>query len=508
MKPSLIIIPVVLILAGAGGAFLYLGIGKGSSITDTGIQNFFPDFFDFGSSDKTPDSGGDAIDAPTGDDPDIPDQGIRARLFQITEKPIAGYTIVQSVAGPVIRYLEKEKGTIYEVTLSDNKETRISNKTIVGVQSVVWGTTGNEFITQTLLEGVVSYTFYSFTGDPSLYTFSKDLRKGDEGIDVTNLQKLLNQDPETLVAVRGAGSPGSETLYFGEATRKAVMKFQEKYKDEILTPQGLSSGTGIVDAATRIHLEKIQIQRGEDELALETALASKKLPDAIAALVLSPDGKKIFYLAKNGAGGVSGIVAGIDGRNPKMLFDSPLTGWIPSWPTATIILVTTKSSAYAEGFTYKLSVAGGAPQKVIGGIPGLTVMPDDNLALVLYSKAGENRLKLETNLLDVKKNSGQMLSITTLPEKCAWGNNQKILCAVPRALPPQAYPDDWYKGKVSFNDTFWEIDPVSLAEEMLIDPSTMQSGEIDAIGLSADAGGEYLAFINKKDFTLWALRLR
>jgi peptidoglycan hydrolase-like protein with peptidoglycan-binding domain len=80
--------------------------------------------------------------------------------------------------------------------------------------------------------------------------FYRDLRLGDFGADVLALQKLLNQSG-TIIAESGPGSPGNETDRFGAKTKKAVIAFQEKNRNEILTPSGLQNGTGYVGRKTR-----------------------------------------------------------------------------------------------------------------------------------------------------------------------------------------------------------------------------------------------------------------
>lgn len=70
-----------------------------------------------------------------------------------------------------------------------------------------------------------------------------DLKMGgaQSSADVLKLQKFLN--------TQGARIP--ETGFFGPLTAAAVSAFQRKYARELLTPLGLSSPTGSVDAATR-----------------------------------------------------------------------------------------------------------------------------------------------------------------------------------------------------------------------------------------------------------------
>lgn len=89
--------------------------------------------------------------------------------------------------------------------------------------------------------------------------FYRSLKLSDTGGDVVVLQQVLNRDPETMVAEVGPGSIGNETSYFGELTRQAVIRLQNKYQAEILTPVGLTSGTGYVGPSTLAKLSSLII---------------------------------------------------------------------------------------------------------------------------------------------------------------------------------------------------------------------------------------------------------
>lgn len=83
------------------------------------------------------------------------------------------------------------------------------------------------------------------------YTWTVNLGDGDTGTDVLKLQQFLNEDPDTVLAQRGGGSPGNETGVYGARTIRAVKKFQEKYAADILAPTGQQKGSGYFDDLTR-----------------------------------------------------------------------------------------------------------------------------------------------------------------------------------------------------------------------------------------------------------------
>jgi DNA repair protein RadC len=80
--------------------------------------------------------------------------------------------------------------------------------------------------------------------------FTRTLRVGMTGSDVRSLQSFLNSQGFTIAAA-GVGSPGNESTYFGPATARALARFQEAHAQQILTPSGLTRGTGVLGAKTR-----------------------------------------------------------------------------------------------------------------------------------------------------------------------------------------------------------------------------------------------------------------
>jgi len=96
----------------------------------------------------------------------------------------------------------------------------------------------------------------SGNGSLVIELFNTNLRLRSSGNDVKRLQQFLNAQGFTVSKV-GIGSIGKESTFFGLATRAAVMKFQEKYTAEILTPNGLTKGSGSFLTSTRAQANKM-----------------------------------------------------------------------------------------------------------------------------------------------------------------------------------------------------------------------------------------------------------
>jgi len=100
-------------------------------------------------------------------------------------------------------------------------------------------------------------TTVAITGLPQNFTFTTTLKLGMSSLEVKYLQIFLNSDSGTRVSEIGAGSLGQETNYFGLKTQAAVIKFQEKYAKDILTPLQLTKGTGFVGGKTISKINEI-----------------------------------------------------------------------------------------------------------------------------------------------------------------------------------------------------------------------------------------------------------
>ena len=86
---------------------------------------------------------------------------------------------------------------------------------------------------------------------------TRNLKVGAEGADVKVLQQILNKNKVTRIADTGPGSPGQESEYFGKKTTAAMIRFQDLYKKEVLTPAGLTKGTGFVGSYSRAKLKTL-----------------------------------------------------------------------------------------------------------------------------------------------------------------------------------------------------------------------------------------------------------
>lgn len=233
-----------------------------------------------------------------------------------------------------------------------------------------------------------------------------------------------------------------------------------------------------------------------------TAIEGIFLPQETVAVAVSLSEDKIFYLQQM-ENTTYGILTDFTNKKKDNIFSLPFSEFNLSWPAKNIIAFATKPAGIADGYLYFLDTKTKVFYKIIGGIKGLTASVSPKTDKVLYSQSVSNGFS--TKIFDVKSKTSNDFGLTTMPEKCVWSkiNADIVFCATPKSFPSADYPDEWYQGEVSFDDAIWEIN-ISTGEMQILLGET----NADVINPFLTADENYLLFTNKKDLTLWSLRLK
>ena len=132
--------------------------------------------------------------------------------------------------------------TVYDY----NVELALSHDELVGVSEQLASLfAANVDVRRFEMRGTLSKINKDLMLFPQLLT--SNLKIGMKNSDVQILQQLLINEGFWQ-------SDAGVSSYFGPATKAAVMKFQEQYKDQILTPLGLTKPTGFFGPYTRKYL--------------------------------------------------------------------------------------------------------------------------------------------------------------------------------------------------------------------------------------------------------------
>ncbi|MFW0871423.1 MAG: peptidoglycan-binding domain-containing protein [Patescibacteria group bacterium] len=145
---------------------------------------------------------------------------------------------------------------------------------------------------------------------PSIdFEFTRNLYIGSRGNDVLMLQKVLNLNADTRVALSGAGSPGNETSYFGPATRAAVAKFQAKHnisptagyfypltraemnRKSAGTPDNGDDDNG--DDDNGVTGDRLEVEAGDQPRDMKVGPAQQHIPTTVLELTTGDEDVKI-----------------------------------------------------------------------------------------------------------------------------------------------------------------------------------------------------------------------
>lgn len=419
---------------------------------------------------------------------------------KITTEPkfneLTKQTVSISRSTPInhVRFNAQQNGFLVEAEMTKNLIT-LNQKTSTPIPNSreIWFANQGNAITYRSWD-TTNKTIATFSGtipSPSSINycqkpFTSILTKKSKGDEVKELQKYINARLSLNLTIDGV---------YGTKLVNAIKPLQ---KVLALNPTG-TYNQELIDTintdCTNILAALIQKSAGVQKITgdfIETSIIRGDV---------SPDGNQLFYLKPSPTGGVLGIITDSVGRNPKQVFASPFTEWKPQWVNATTIALTTLASSEADGYMYFLNPVTGDFQKVIGPVRGLTTLVNPSGSVVLVGSSVNRRISLATYTVATGTTTPRDLS--TLPAKCTWQNDTVVFCAVPREISSGQYPDDWYQGLVTFNDSFWSIDTAQNSTTNIVSPSQ----KFDAHHLLVSPDGAYLYFINKLDGTLWSYRM-
>lgn len=184
-------------------------------------------------------------------------------------------------------------------------------------------------------------------------------------------------------------------------------------------------------------------------------------------------------------------------KTDTVLYTIPLRDVRMIWKDKTYVY--TKPTAYLLGYAYE--VRGGALSFITEGDFGLmaTYYPQ---GLVTTISNGADLFSTANSTTGDSK----LLPTEVFPEKCVSATfaPTEIVCAIPDTLSATyTYPDDWYKGVVSFADTFWLLDLEEGSALQIANPLAETGREVDVLRMDVNTDGTNFTFINKTDNTLW-----
>lgn len=236
-------------------------------------------------------------------------------------------------------------------------------------------------------------------------------------------------------------------------------------------------------------------------------LTGSFLETNIFDMVPSPDKKQLYNQTSFGSQTLLSL-GDVSQIKKTQLLITPFSEWLGDWPGTTLVTIQTKASGYVPGYFYKIDTTKKTPEKILGGILGLTAKMSPNGQYVLFTETRDKGIL--TSIYNTNTRRVFELGLNTLPEKCLWNKESTfVYCAVPDSVNSDLYPDAWYQGTESFSDTFYRIDPTKLLGNQKLFSGEEESREsIDGINLKLNDKETYLTFINKTDGSLWTYSLQ
>lgn len=268
--------------------------------------------------------------------------------------------------------------------------------------------------------------------------------------------------------------PGVYDAYIFDQGRKVIMRYLSEDRKTIASILGSVPNT----------------TPGNDP---EPLIETTYLPKNISSVAISSDKTEVSYVVPSSSGATFYTLSP---KGTTMIGQSPLSEWTVSYGGRQLY-ATPKASAYLTGST--LSLPSFMP--VVSNKTGLVSIPSPSGAILssMFSQSG-----LLT--FGTMRGTSNITTSRTIASKCAPLYEAYFLCGVPLAIPETLHgqPDDWYQGRVEFNDQLAIINAAN-GDTTHLYSFDDELGNMDVIRIATHNTGELVSFIRKQDSSLYLL---
>ena len=362
-------------------------------------------------------------------------------------------------------------------------------------------------LTLTLVGLAVYYIFFKKTGGPSLPR--EEISPLTEELAPEAKERLIPITEEAVLAASLVGSntaTGTEKIiyaawdgsvnqinYNGQDKNKIGLAAVERIGEVKISPNGelLSFRYGLATGLNRYLIYNI------------ASRSLKTLPQNVMGVSFGPSSE--ILLLTIGSGGAKIIQSSADLSKNKEITTSKIPDLVLDWYNENSVALKTRPSGLAQGILYLLDLKTKKTKRVMGGVYGLTSNFSPSGKKVLISQTDADGFSLQAAAINLEKNTQRNLNLFTLPEKCAWSQDERVVfCSVIKADRAENYimPDDYYKRRVRSNGE--EVIRVNLETGQV---QKIMANVFDATNLFLSPDESYLFFINKIDGRLYRLTL-
>ncbi|MEK9174779.1 MAG: hypothetical protein AAB725_02305 [Patescibacteria group bacterium] len=362
-------------------------------------------------------------------------------------------------------------------------------------------------LTLTLAGLAVYYIFFKKTEGPSLPR--EEISSLTEELAPEAKERLIPITEEAVLAASLVGSntaTGTEKIiyaawdgsvnqinYNGQDKNKIGLAAVERIGEVKISPNGelLSFRYGLATGLNRYLIYNI------------ASRSLKTLPQNVMGVSFGPSSE--ILLLTSGSGGAKIIQSSADLSKNKEITTSKIPDLVLDWYNENSVALKTRPSGLAQGILYLLDLKTKKTKRVMGGVYGLTSNFSPSGKKVLISQTDADGFSLQAAAINLEKNTQRNLNLFTLPEKCAWSQDERVVfCSVIKADRAENYimPDDYYKRRVRSNGE--EVIRVNLETGQV---QKIMANVFDATNLFLSPDESYLFFINKIDGRLYRLTL-